>query len=254
MGTTISENIDLSRSEQYVLVLEVRAEQFSFFLHHPNHSKERFCYRFPVDKRYSILSQFQEIFFDNNFLARPFRKILIVNHAPVFTFIPNLLFEEKSKEDYMRFLFATVSGKILHQTLLKPEITILHTLAEDLYDFLRRSFPTAAIVHYTAALIARCRERIQLVDGNRMVIYRQPDGIDVLCFSRENLLLSNHYDCQSTEDVVYYTLYTCKQLKFSQSNDFVYLVKGEEELQEKLSKYIRNIVPVQWEIWDNENS
>jgi len=252
MVIRVSENINLSRPEQYVFIIEVCAEQFSFFLYNPDNPTERFCCQIPVDKS-STLSQFQGIFFDNDFFACPFRKIFIVNHTPVFTYIPNALFEEKNKDDYMRFLFTTMSGKILHQTLSNPEITILHTIAEDLYDFLQRSFPTATIMHHTAATIACCQKKTQLADGNRMVIYPQSDGVDVLCFSRGNLLLSNHFDCQSVEDAVYYALYTYKQLKFSQSNDFVYLVKGEKELQEKLRKYIRNVVPVRWEIWDNEN-
>ena len=237
----------MSCSEQYVLILDVHTEQFSFFLYNPDNPVERFFYRLPVDKRSNVLSQIQEVFFDHAFFSCPFRKILLLNRTPVFAYIPNMLFEEKSKEAYMQFLFTNLSGKILHQTLSKPEITILHTLPDDLYGFFHRSFPEASIVHYTAVMIAWCQEKCPLVDGNRMVIYRQPDGMDVLCFSRQQLLLSNHFHCASTDDAVYYALYIYKQLKFSQLKDFSYLAGAEEELHKKLKKYIQNVVPLEKE-------
>ena len=245
MKMQIFKNIDLSRSEQYVLILEVRTEQFSFFLYNPDNPIERFFYRIPVDKRTPILSQIRDVFFDHSFFSYPFRKTLILNRTPVFAYIPNMLFEEKDKEAYMQFLFTTVNGKILHQTLLKPEITILHVLPDDLYSFLQRSFPEAAIVHHTAATIAWCQEKCPMVNGNRMVIYRQADGMDVLCFSRQQLLLSNHFRCTSTDDVVYYALFIYKQLKFSQLKDYIYLAGAEKDLREILNKYVQNVVPVE---------
>ena len=255
MKIQISKNIDLSRSEQYVLIIEVHAERFSFFIYNPDNQAERFYYRYPVDKLSSALSQFKKLFFDHDFFTRPFRKILILNRTPVFTYVPNPLFEEKNKEVYMQFLFTTVGGKILHQTLLNPEMTILHALQEDFYGFLLRSFPGASIVHHTAATIAWCQIKCPVIDGNRMIVYRQPDGVDILCFSRQQLLLSNHFPCESTDDAVYYALFVYKQLKFSQLKDYVYVVGTEKELQEKLNKYIQNVVPVERQDteYDEEN-
>ena len=247
MKIQISKNVDLNRPEQYVFVLELYTEYFSFFLYNPDNPIECFYYRFPVDKRSDTLSQFREAFFDHAFFSYPFRKILILNRTPVFTYIPNRLFEEESKEACMQFLFTNVSGKILHQTLLKPEMTILHTMPEDLYGFLHRSFPEASIVHHTAAAIAWCQGKYTLTDGNRMIVYRQPDGMDVLCFSRQQLLLSNYFRCTSTDDAVYYALHVFKQLKFSQLKDFVYLAGVERLLQERLKYYIQNVVPLQVE-------
>ena len=247
MKIQISNTIDLGRPEQYILVIEVHTEHFSLFLYNPENPAECFFYRLPVDKRLGILSQFKEVFYEHAFLTCPFRKVLILNHTPEFTYIPNSLFEEESKEVYMRFLFTSASGKVLHQTLLKPEMTILHTMPEELYGFLHRSFPEAAIVHHTAATIAWCQGKYALTDGNRMIIYRQPDGMDILCFSRQQLLLSNHFRCASADDAVYYALFIFKQLKFKQLNDFVYLAGAEKALQEKLNHYIQNVVPVKVE-------
>ncbi|MDR0540948.1 MAG: DUF3822 family protein [Dysgonamonadaceae bacterium] len=252
MKIQLPENIDPNRFGQYVLILEVHPERFAFFLYHPDNETEQFYCRFPVDQRLSAFAQFQEAFFNHVFFTSSFRKILIVNRTPVFTYVPNLLFEEKHKEAYMQFLFTTVHGKILHQTL--SDMTILHVVPEDIYGFLQRSFPEAPVVHHTAAPIAWCKEKGEAIDADRMIIFRQPDGADILCFSRQQMLLSNYFRCQSTEDVVYYALYIFKQLKFNQLKDFIYLVEAEEELRERLNKYIQNVVPCEDSQWKIQKS
>ncbi|GHV58395.1 hypothetical protein FACS1894182_10500 [Bacteroidia bacterium] len=254
MEIQLPEHIDLSRSEQYVLILEVHPEQFAFSLHHPDNETEAFYYLFPVHRTLDACSQFQEAFFNHVFFTYPFRKILIVNHTPVFTYVPNLLFEEKDKAAYIQFLFPAAGGKILHQTLMTPAMTIIHTLPEDIYRFFQRSFPEAVIVHHTAAPIAWCQEKGQIIDANRMILFRQPHGIDILCFSRQQLLLSNYFHCDSTDDAVYYALYIYKQLKFNQLKDYIYLMEAEKGLQERLSKYIQNVVPCENSQWKIQKS
>jgi hypothetical protein len=247
MELQISKNIDLSYPEQYVLVIEVHAEYFSFFIYNPDNPPERCFFRFNVDEPSCILSQFQELFFDHDFFSYPFRKTLILNRTPVFTYIPNALFEEKNKEAYLQFLFVNVEGIILHQTLFRPEITILHTMPNELHNFLQRSFPEASIVHYTAATIAWSQGKGLLTNGNRMVIYCRPNGIDVLCFSRQQLLLANHFRLQTRDDAVYYVLYIYKQLKFSQLKDCIYITGEDETMLQALKKYVKNVISIKEE-------
>ncbi|MDR2804399.1 MAG: DUF3822 family protein [Dysgonamonadaceae bacterium] len=253
MEIRLPEHIDTTCPDRYALIINVYPERFSFSLYPPEHPEDHFYYCFPSGKA-AAFSQFREAFFDNAFFTYPFRKVRIVNHSPVYTFVPNWLFEEKDKETYLQFSFTSPHGKILHQTLSNPNITILHTLPEDIYGFLQRSFPEASVAHHTSALIAWCQEKGQCLNANRMFIFRTPSGMDVLCFSRQQLLLSNYFQCESVEDAIYYALYVYKQLKFSQLQDFVHLSEAEEKLRETLSKYIQNVMPCennQWEIQES---
>jgi hypothetical protein len=245
MEIQIPENIDLSRSEQYILAIEVRQEQFAFSLYHPDEKQEYFYYRIPVEKPEDAFSGFRNAFFDNTFFTLSFKKTIIINYTPVFTYIPNPVFDEKDKEAYLHFLFTDVTGKILCQTLHNPDITILHALPEEIYSFLQRSFTDAQIIHQTAALMAYFQQREAGVTGNRMIIRHQGKEMDVLCFSQNNLVLSNHFGCPQENDAVYYVLYIWKQLKFNQLSDFIYLADENGDLQQKLKKYIRHLIPVE---------
>jgi hypothetical protein len=237
-----TDRIDPQNAGQYALTIEIANRQFSISLHAPENGSERFFHHFPEKGGGEGFSRFREAFFERPFFNYPFRKIKIVNRTPTFTFVPNLLFEEKEKESYMQFLFAESEDKVLAQTLLEPEITILHALPEAVYGFLRRSFPEASIVHHAAAQITWGQSaENQGENANRMFIFRQPEGMDVVCFSHQQLLLSNYFECRSTEDALYYILYAYKQLRFNQKTDPIHLLEAEDELAENLKIYIQNV-------------
>jgi hypothetical protein len=244
MEIQIPENIDLSLSERYQLMIDVREDQFAFFLSDPDESREYFCYRIPVEQPAGAFPSFRNAFFDNSFFTLPFKKTIIINSTPVFTYIPNSIFEEKDKEAYMRFLCTAVDGKILCQTLQKPELSILHEMPEEIYGFFQRSFTDVRIIHRTAVLMDYFLNRKSIAGGNRMFIHNQGKELDILCFSNDSLLLSNRFHCSQSKEAVYYVLYIWKQLKFNQLNDSLYMAGEQEDLQEKMGRYIRTIVPV----------
>jgi hypothetical protein len=247
MKIRLPHTIERKEAERYALAIEVADGRFAFSLHAPDEREEWFRYCFPKEE--DGFSQFREAFFEHAFFSYSFRKIKIVNRTAVFTCVPNLLFEEKDKQAYMRFAFSDGVETVLHQTLSEPEMTILHALPEEVYGFLLRSFPEACVVHHTAALIGWCQTKGQETDANRMFVFRRPEGMDVLCFSRRQLLLSNHFRCKSAEEVVYYALYVYKQLRFNQLKDPICLVEAEETLSGKLNHYVQNVVRYEDREW-----
>jgi hypothetical protein len=248
MQIEIPEYIDLSRAERYVLTIRIHPEEYSFALHNPDDSAAYFYCPLKKNRPVSPLRFFQDVYFDgaNDFFALPYRKIYIINYTPVFTYVPSLIFNDKDKGAYLDFLFMESRGKALHHRLQSPEITILHTLPDDVYEFVQRSFIDAKIIHHTAPLIAYFQARERIVDRNKIVINLQSADLDVVCFSRETFLLGNHFRCDDLMDAVYYILFIWKQMKFDQLNDYVHIAGDpalREGLMEKLKVYIRHILP-----------
>jgi hypothetical protein len=247
MPIKIPENIDLTQAERYILTIRIHPEEYSFSLHNPVDSTAYFYCPLKRCKTVAALRFFQDMYFDegNEFFTLPYRKVYIVNYSPIFTYIPSLIFNNKDKSKYLDFLFMENEGKSLHHQLQSPEITILHTLPEKVYEFLQRSFIDAKIVHHTAPLIVYFQTRNKTVNRNKIVVNLQYPGLDVLCFSQETFLLGNHFQCNNRMDAVYYILFIWKQFKFDQLNDYVYIAgdaASQENLSEDLRKYIRNIV------------
>ncbi|MDR0833155.1 MAG: DUF3822 family protein [Candidatus Symbiothrix sp.] len=164
-----------------------------------------------------------------------------INRSKQFTCVPAILFDEKNKADYMRFLFAGNEDVILRQYIVNKEIVLLHTMPEQEYNSIQTKSPNNQITHYMAVLIDEYIDKGELVNGNRMIVNPTEDGIDILCFSRENFLLANHFDAATTADAIYFTLYVWKQLRFDQTKDYLYLTKDDEALRLQLQEYISHI-------------
>ena len=247
MKIQLPENIDLSHPERYILTIRVHLEQFSFSLYNPIDDASYFYLPIEKEKQSSAFVSFQDAFFDNEFFSLPFRKTYIINYTSVFTYVPTLIFEEKDLKEYLKFLFKDKPEKILHHTLQSPELTILHDIRHGIYEFIQRSFVNGQIIHHTAPLIAYFRDKTPTVNRNKIVVNLRDKGMDILCFSHNNLLLGNHFNCQQIEGAVYYILFIWKQLKFDQLRDFIYItgdVMSKKKLMELLREYLHNIIPV----------
>jgi hypothetical protein len=247
MPIEIPGNIDLSQAERYVLVIRIHPDEYSFSIYNPDDRAAYFYCPVKKNKPAPALRRFQDIYFDeaNEFFTFSYRKIYVINYTPAFTYIPSLIFNDKDKSAYMDFLFLENTGKRLHHSLQLPDITIIHSLPEDAYEFVQRSFVNAGIIHHTAPVIAYTQTRSEIINRNKIVLNMQYTGLDVFCFSRDTFLLGNHFHCNDLMDAVYYVLFIWKQLKFDQLNDYLYIAgdpESEEGLMDKLRAYIRHTI------------
>ena len=247
MKIQLPENIDLAHPERYILTIRIHSEQFLFSLYNPVDDASYFYFPIEKEKQSSAFSSFQDVFFDNEFFSLPFRKTYIINYTSTFTYVPSFIFEKKDRKEYLKFLFKDKPNKILYHELQTPEITILHDIQYGIYEFFQRSFVDGQIIHHTAPLIAYFRDKTPTVNRNKVVVNLQNKEMDVLCFSHNNFLLGNHFNCQQIENAVYYILFIWKQMKFDQLRDFVYItgdVNSKRKLMEQLREYLHNIIPV----------
>ncbi|MDR3217627.1 MAG: DUF3822 family protein [Dysgonamonadaceae bacterium] len=247
MKINLPENIDLGHPEQYIFTIYIRPEWFSFSLYNPVEDGSYFYREIENGKYTDAFSHFKDLIFENDFFTFSFKKIQVMNHTAVFTYIPSLIFEEKHKQHFVKFLFSESLGKTLHHTLSTAGITILHQMPEEIYNFLLRTFVNPEIIHHSAPLIAYYQERSKRTNAKQMIVNRNKYGMDILCFASGTFLLGNHFQCNNLPDAVYYILFVWKQLKFNQLNDIL-LIAGDpvskKELLEKTALYIHYILPV----------
>jgi len=231
--------------DRSILTIYTGTEQFSFSLYDPKEPGSYFyCELFGEDES-DAFSVFKEAFFNNPFFSLPFRKVWIMNRTPIFTFIPASLYKDNSKEEFLDFLFSERQGVTLSHTVSHTGINVLYQLPEDVYLFMIRSFPQPVFIHYSAPLIAYFWEKVKKAGVRRMVVNLQEKGLDIFCFSDESLLMGNYFPCSAgLSEAFYYILFSWKQLKFNQSNDYLHITGNtvfREELIYKLAPYLRHI-------------
>ncbi len=246
MKMNIPENI-LHSPERYTLTIRVHPVQYSFSLHNPLEDGSFFYQVFPLGKNTDPFGSFQQFFFENDCFSQPFRQIKMINHTPVFTFVPSLIFNEQDKQSYFDFNFSEYSGKILTQSLHSPALTLLHVLPQAVYDFFQRSFVGVEYIHHLAPQIAYCGGKSRIVNANKIYANVQAASLDVLVFSHNQFLMGNSFEIKDNGEYLYYLLLIWQQFELDQTRDFLYITGDaglRASLLRRLQDFIRNVVPL----------
>ena len=233
--------MDVYSFDRYILTIEIFPLRMVFTLSDTEKEQSPFRYIINGKDLTTIFSEFKEAYFDNSFFAFPVKNTRIINYLPKFTLVPRFLFDEKQKEKQMHFLFSSIEGKILVQTLQEHEIVILHELPKEMSDFFQRTFTDAQILHCSALLIQDYTQSPAAWKTNQMFIYQETNLLYITCFSPEKLLFCNCFESQNLNESLYYILYVWKQLKLDQHNDFIHIPEGNLELIEKMRAYVAQV-------------
>jgi len=244
MNTLLRDDIVITNPERLILTIYTGQEHFSFSLFDPDETCSFLYEELTGDNQEGAFSVFKEAFFNNNFFSLPFQEVWIMNRTPFFTFIPNSIFKEKHREDFMQFLLSDQQGITLHNKISDAGFNILYQLPEDIYNFMLRSFSEPNFIHYSVPLIKYFLEKVKNINNRRMVVNLLEKGLDIFCFSGKTFLLGNYFPCNGLSEVLYYILFIWKQLQFNQLNDYLYITGDlifREELVDNLGLYIQQI-------------
>jgi len=244
MNASYLEGRNFNNPERLILMIYNDPKNFSFSLY----DTEKKCFSFTkalTPKNSSDgFTAFKEVFYDGNFFSSPFRKIWIMNHTPVFTFIPNAIYKDKDKDDYMRFLFSDHRGITMDHSVSSADITILYQMPNEIYEFMIRSFNEPALIHHSAPLITYFIMQCKKIKNRQMVVNLQENGLDIFCFSCKTLLFGNYFSCINLSEAIYYILFVWKQLQLDQLKDIL-LITGnagfKDEMINKLKPYLQQI-------------
>ncbi|GHT54833.1 hypothetical protein AGMMS49982_20130 [Bacteroidia bacterium] len=172
-----------------------------------------------------------------------------INYSKEFTCVPAEFFDKDNRVSYMRFLFGdgktrlAPTGVVMHQRIAIQNIVLIHAVPKEEYDTVKQLYPGCEFTHIMVQLIDAYSNPLNASAGKRMVVNPTTQGIDIVCFERNKLLLANHFDNTKMEEMVYFTLFIWNHLGFNQEADTLYITDNKNmELKSKLQEYIRHIV------------
>ena len=230
--------------EQSILTIYLSSEKISFSLYEPGKKGSFFYNELTPENHTDPFSIFKDTFFDHAFFYLPFKKVWVMSCTPVFTFVPDLVYKEDLREDFMHFMFPENRGITLNHSIPSLGINVLYRLSTDVYSFMLRSFNEPEFIHYSSPLITYFLEKVKTSDISRMVVNLKEKGLDIFCFSGKTFLLGNYFPCNDLAEAVYYILFTWKQLQFNQLKDYLHIAGNaafKDELINKLTPYLDNI-------------
>lgn len=246
MRFTLPDTFDMDRSDRYVLSLRLQVNGCSFALYDPLVEGSFHYQEVQYNKKQTPITNLKEFFFDNPFLALPYKRLFVICCSSQFTCVPSVIYEEEDKEKIYAFNLSEQGGKILAHALPVAGMHLVYSLDTEIYEFLHRSLLNARFIHHTAPMITFFQDKLRMGYVKRMLVNPQEGSVDILCYAENGLLMVNTFPCKGVEDMVFYVLYAWKHLRLNQLKDQV-LVAGErkekDQLIEVLSQYIKHILP-----------
>ena len=237
--------IDLTKSKQYTLSIRLGTDGFSFSIYNPIQDNSLSLIEKEIDASLSLTANLKKVFQELDFLGYPYKRVNVLMASKRFTMVPLELFEDEQAE----FLFYHNQQKreneaVLYNVLKKNNVVVVFGIDKSTQSFLKEQFPEAHFYSHSSPLIEYFSIKSKLGNSKKMYASLRQDAVDIYCFERGHLLLTNSFECTHTEDRIYYLLYVWKQLEFNQERDELHLtgiLPEKEKLINELKKFILQV-------------
>lgn len=254
----LPESIDLGQSDRYVLSIRITSYSFMFSISDPE-TKENYCLRetsFSMSD--NLLANIQRIIFDFNFLTQEFKQTNVIFVSSSYDLIPARYFDLKDKEHLYNFTHVEKASHLSTGFIKNQDVTTLFNLNKDIFDFLSRSLWAPHFFHHTNLLINYFEDKNKLTgNASRMYLNFHDNFLDIICFTGPKLIHSLTYTNEQITNQLYYILKLWEQCRFSQLDDYLFIV-GNPDLQlvKLLQQYIKNIeqqnIPSEIFLWNED--
>ena len=236
-------------SPQTQLFISINNDHFAYAL--LDKEKNKFValseYRFAYpDTLESKLEQLQSIRETDVLLKKnSYRTVCIAANTFKFTLVPAHFYQKEIEHDILAMTCNIATDEIVYSDQLKyADTKIIYALNENILSVLGDWFDGAKLFFTGTALI----ENQLLKNKNNpekivMVNVRMHD-YDIVVTEANHLIFFNSFRYQSSEDFIYYLLFTCEQLGLNPENvslQFAGEIEKTSAAYFITSKYIRNI-------------
>ena len=242
----MTERIDLTKSDQYILSIRLSADGFSFSIYNPTEKEQQLVYTtYPVDSSYSMAANLKQMLAETAALHLSYKRVNILVDSSRYTLIPFELFEDEQMEQLFDFnLSKRMNEMVLCNILGKNNVALLFAIDKHCHQLLTDQYPTARFFSAISPVSEYFVQKSRTGSNKKMYVYLKEDTLEVYCYKLGKLLFTKAFSCKCTEDRAYYLLYTWKQLGYNQETDEISLITYQtsaQELTAELHKYVKQV-------------
>lgn len=247
------ERFDVEHINQYHLMLHLGARDLQVGVVDSAENKMLLLedFVFPsLSSQEELLEILEQLFDDHALLKAAFWKsvkISIKNNR--FVQVPEALFVEESKGEYLKFNARMDLEKECVQSIINQQskATTVFTFPKELKEWFQELYPGTNVVflHQSAVLIEGVTRVSQHRKDNPLYIYIDRFKLHILSAKHGKLIYYNQFVIRQFSEYVKYIMLVMKTLNFSQENSQIvlwgYIGKNSPHYNE-FYKYIKNVV------------
>lgn len=241
----MTEQIDLSKSEQYTLSIRLCTDGFSFSIYTPLDGNALYYQTYTINSQHSMAANVKLFVGQTKEFGYKYRRINILVSTPRYTTVPLEFYKDSDAEDiYHQNLPKAGNDIILCNMLSRSNVAILFAIDKLSHLYLSEKFPEArfyaAISPITEELSSRSKQ------GNCRKIFANITSscLDLLGFEKGNPIIINSFKTVNTDDICYYILNIWQQSNYDQNRDELHLYANtavRREVSARLQEFIKHI-------------
>jgi hypothetical protein len=239
------ETLDINSTENYELSLQVSPDGFSFCILDTIRNKFVLIRAFePDENKYFNTDKINELFNNDDFLSRRYKKVNIVMPSKKYTIVPTPLFDPGKKDEYFKFNHTSDDNNlILSNKLTDPDAFLIFSLLNPFYELINSIFPGVLPYHHIKPLLDHISHKRKSVSGNYIHIHVEREFFNLIIFNGNMLKFCNSFNYRNISDILYFVLNVFKNLDINQEETihFSGLTEKYDDLISTFSIYIRHI-------------
>ena len=240
-------DIDIKKPEAWTLMLEINEHDVQYILFSLAQSNSLISDTIPLNAGMPWAQAVENAVYDNNLLLNDYGRVAIIVNASHFVVLP----PELAEDDELAFgnyraLFPDDDYDISSCYLPQCQVTITYGLPRGLHGFLMRTFNNAPIYHHLYPLCEHFKRLNTGTDISRMFLNLHEGEMDMVIYSRGEMLLANSYPVRNTADATFLALHTWKSFGLDALTDEIQLTgvrSLRNELAAELREYVKFVMP-----------
>lgn len=198
-----------------------------------------------VSKNETIETSLSKIFAETDDLKIVFDDILVYHNSNLITFVPTVLFDEDFKSSYLQYntkVFET--DYFASDVVPNYEMNAVYIPYVNINNYLIDHFGSFDYKHSATFLVQKILDFSKNIEETQIYIYIKKNDFQIVVVKNQKLLLFNSFDYATSEDFIYYLLFTFEQLDLNPEMVPVKLlgtISKDNDLFKIAYKYIRNV-------------
>lgn len=244
----IDEGFDSSHVLSYHMSLQLSTDGLVFCILDQKNNKYLLLksYRFnKISASAQLAETFESIILQDDLLVKKYKSVSLILINNQFTIVPSPLFDIAMQKLYLKFNAGFDDNAIISNDLLKCiDARNVYAIPHEIDKVIRKNFGSCNIIHNTSSFIESLINRNKNSSNNQLFINVGLSSFDMVLINGNKLECCNSFTYQSSEDFVYYLLFSCEQLKLNPENINLVLAGQVEKTSPHftmLHRYIRNI-------------
>ena len=220
MTIRVPDTLTVDNSEKYEASIRLWPDGLSFSGYIPQERDSFFTETIFFDSDMHIAQSLKKVFFDNPCFSYIYKSLSVICAFEKYTLVPENVFLEKDKELLFSFCHQkNETGRVLVQQIEKLRSSLLFEVDNDVYEFMVRSLVNPHFIHYLSPLLLSWQKNSFARYPKQLYIYIHNGILDIVCFEHGEILFANSFSYEKDSDIVYYIMYTCRQLGVNQLED-----------------------------------